>query len=158
MRPNKRRENEREDVRRWMERLGYEHRYSYYSSHSHIVLHLNFKYLLIVDISIQFNSTQLNHIKKKIIERPDNNFYIYIFGISGSTVRSFLTVLSKAITAPPMRAWLSPVQFFCHMETALSVSAQRFGSYGTWHMVSYMSYILRTQSSSSQFFLFDSFS
>ena len=37
-------------------------------------------------------------------------------------------MLSKAITAQPARAWQSNQQFFCHMETALSVCAQKFGT------------------------------
>ena len=49
------------------------------------------------------------------------------FCFTGPAVRSFLTVLSKAITAQPARAWQSNQQFFCHMETALSVCAQKFG-------------------------------
>ena len=49
------------------------------------------------------------------------------FRFTGPAVRSFLTVLSKAITAQPARAWQSNQQFFCHMETALSVCAQKFG-------------------------------
>eukprot|EP00596_Hydrurales_sp_CCMP1899_P010055 CAMPEP_0119053880 /NCGR_PEP_ID=MMETSP1177-20130426/74706_1 /TAXON_ID=2985 /ORGANISM="Ochromonas sp, Strain CCMP1899" /LENGTH=571 /DNA_ID=CAMNT_0007033949 /DNA_START=2547 /DNA_END=4262 /DNA_ORIENTATION=- len=53
---------------------------------------------------------------------------------AGSNIRSFLTVLSKALNAPPNRAWQSNQQYFEHMETSLTICVQKFGLASLIHL------------------------
>jgi hypothetical protein len=56
--------------------------------------------------------------------------------------RSFLAVLGRAIVAPPARAWQSYQQLSMHMETSLTVAAQRFTAVSLIHMAERASFRL----------------